>query len=232
MTKLYRAGLLALLLVFVEQAGAGDYILPCTGTLPPRPAPAAVRVDEFPAQITRSAQAPAGTCGSYIADSNANGIVFGYWCQTAPDKTPRPWMWAVRWSALSPDMAASFLAIKLAADPGEAARLHQVKYATMSFWDMADVWCEPASSDWRVRFNAAQPIVQALSPAVWKTALTGNRIWNASGGKLVSQVSPARSAVPNTLCDCVVTKLSIGSVTYCALPAAPASEVTSCRLTP
>ena len=217
-------------LAVTSLATAGDFILPCTGTLPPRPAPTAVRVDEFPAQITPATPKIGGTCGSYIADANAAGIAFGYWCQTAPDKTPRPWMWAVRWSSLTPEMMASFLAIKLAADPGEAARLHQVKYATMSFWDMADVWCEPAS-DWRVRFNAAQPVVQAPPPpAAWRTPATGSgTIYIAAGARLGSIVA-GRKAPPNTACTCPATPIVYYGGTFCPLTTGPATEVTLCRL--
>jgi len=232
MTKLFRAGLLALLLVFVEQAGAGDYILPCTGTQGPLATPAPSRVNGLPAQVrTLPAQTRMAVCGSYIVGYASTGVVGGYWCQAAPDKQPYPVFGAARWNVFTAEMLADLASIPLASDPGEAARLFQAKHVTTNFYNMCDVWGHP-STDWRQRFNAAMPIVQAPSPAVWKTVLTGNRMWNAAGGKLVSQVSPARFATPDTPCDCAVTKLSIGTVTYCALPAAPASEVTSCRLVP
>jgi len=214
--------------VWAPSAKAADYIPPCVTTPTLYPVPVAVRIDQYPAQVK------GGTCGSYIVGYSAAGVVGGYWCQADKTKRAFPVMGAARWADVTPAMIADLASIPLAADPGEAARLFQVKYVTVSFWNMPDVVCEPAT-DWRVRFNAAEPPILAPPPVggVWHTASTGNRIWVAANGKLVAPVAPARSAAPGALCDCVRTKIPIGSVTYCALPApALANEVTSCKADP
>lgn len=222
---LAQAVALVILVGMLLPAKAADFIPPCVTTPTLYPVPVPARIDGYPAQVA------GGKCGPYIIGYSAAGVVGGYWCQ--PDKTKRAFavLGAARWGAVTPAMLASLASIPLAADPGEAARVHRATYVTTSFWNMPDVVCEPAT-DWRVRFNAAEPPILAPPPAggIWKTPATGNRIWVATATKLVAPVAPARSATPLTLCDCSLLRILVGTVTYCPLPGAPTTEVTSCKL--
>jgi hypothetical protein len=178
-----RALILALLLTALP-AQAFEYILPCTGTQGPLPTPVPTRVSVMPAQVK------GGTCGSYILGYAPTGVVGGYWCQAAPDRQPYPVMGAARWSVFTPQMLAELAAIPLASDPGEAARLFQVAYATTNFYNLCDVWGHP-DTDWRVRFNAAMPTVVQPPPitslyvVTKRTGSTTQNTYNYVNGKRI-----------------------------------------------
>jgi hypothetical protein len=212
------------LLFALGTAHAGDYIPPCVTTPTLYPVPVPARIDDYPAQVA------GGKCGPYIIGYSAAGVVGGYWCQ--PDKTKRAFavLGAARWSAVTPAMLASLASIPLAADPGEAARVHRATYVTTSFWNMPDVVCEPAT-DWRVRFNAAEPpILPAPPPVVWRTPATGSGTIYLTVGTKLGSIVAGKKAPPNTACACPTPPITYYTGTYCPLASGPTTEVTLCRL--
>lgn len=197
------AGFVALVfilaLAFATPAAAQvTFPLPPCEARPPLPVPAASAPAGLPMQW-------GGSCTAAV-EANTVGAAAALFC-------PRPvgpaaaYLYAVRWSAVTPAMAADFAMLGLPGGDGrERVRAFQAKYQTANVWDMCDVW-GPA----RERFNAAMPPPKPPAPPApsWVTASTSAYSLRSGGlGPL------AGSASLGAACDCGKA-LQVGTASYC-----------------
>ena len=212
MKRIATAALLALLSI-AAQAQLALPLQPCTADRPDLAVPAAVRPAGLPQQL-------GGQCTLGVIEANANGAAAAYWCAHPAPAPATLYLYAVRWSAITPAMLADYAQLGLPGDNAERIRAMQAKYQTANVADMCDVW-GPAIA----RINAAMP---APIAGVWTTPAAGTfTLYTAAGGRLTGIVA-GRQATPGAACDCTTPVLS-GSSTYCALANAAATEVTLCR---
>lgn len=223
--------LAALILFWTASALGADWstyeaIGPCTSTAAPPAKPASAAPFALPKGFPYSLS----TCTAPVVEWNANGAALGWGCRDG-SKVYLAY-YAVRTSAITSEMAQSFLSIPLAPDWKVAANAHWQQYGTTHFRAMADVWCETSGSTWRTRFNdAVRPLFVAASTATapaWKTPASGaGTIYKVVNGSRASIVF-GRTAPYNAPCDCT-TQIKSLTTTYCSLAAGPPDEVTACR---
>jgi hypothetical protein len=160
-------------------------------------------------------------CGPAMLEANAVGGAAAYYCRQ-PGGAPVLYLYAVRWSAVTPAMVADFAALGLPGDNAERIRAMQATYQTSNVYDMCDVW-----GPMRERINAAMPVVD---PQIYKTPTTGTLTLYTVANGVRSGIVAGRKAPAGAACDCNASKLAVGTLTYCALPApASNSEVTLCQ---
>lgn len=219
------AALLLALCAFAAQAV--DAIGPCTDSAPPPIRPTSASPYAMPKGYPYSL----ASCTLPVVGYNANGWALGWGCRDGAKVYTATY--AVRHSAITADMTASFAAIPFAPDPRAAAQAHWHQYGTQHFLGMADVWCEASGSDWRIRFNSAlRPLIDealAYSGPTWRVPPAGSSVYSISTGSRVLLIG--RRAAGGSLCDCTV-KIQALSLTYCPLAGGPAAEVASCRQDP
>lgn len=215
--------LFLLLWVGVLAAAHGREVIgPCTGSAAPPAKPA----DLTPHAMPKGYAYSLSSCTLPVVGWSPNGWAVGWGCRDGTKVYTRTF--AVRHSAVTADMAASFAAIPFAADPKAAAQAHWARFGTEHFDAMADVWCEPAS-DWRLRFNAAvAPLFDVPPATVWRTPASGSGTLYAVVNGARSNIIPARRAPPGALCDCTTPIVALGA-SFCPLASGPPAEVTLCR---
>lgn len=208
------------------RAAAVGLIGPCTSSDPPPPMPAA----SAPLAMPQGYSYSLAHCTAPIVGWSSGGAVLGWVCRDGTKVYSSAY--AVRHGAITKEMADSFLAIPFAADPREATRAHFARFGTQHFLGMADVWCEPAGTDWRLRWNAA--LQAKLDEA--KAAATAPQ-WISSGGAIYSvtagvrRVLPGRTAPAGAGCDCSSPIVYL-TFSFCPLLSGPPNEVTLCKRAP
>lgn len=205
------AALLALLALLstAAQAQLAVPLQPCAADRPDLPVPAAVRPAGLPQQL-------GGQCTLGVFEANANGAAVAYWC-AHPAPTPATlYLYAVRWSAITPAMLADYAQLGLPGDNAERIRAMQARYQTANIADMCDVW-GPAID----RINASMPATMALP------------VWVVAPNPLSTTTPPTRAsfAVVNGMrsysstgmvtvgaaCDCTAISLTEGRTTFCSV---------------
>jgi hypothetical protein len=77
--------------------------------------------------------------------------------------------------------------------------------------------------------NCKVPAPVVVPVDVWRTPASGTfTLYTVKNGAL-SGIIAGRKATANATCDCAAGKATSGTSTYCALPGAPATEVTLCK---
>ena len=164
-----------------------------------------------------------GTGTKAIVEVNLNGGVAGWW--SIVDGQRRFSAYAVRWSAVTPEMRSDFMglfSIPLE-QRREAIRVMLEKHQRQNFFNMGDVWC----GDWRRLMNLAAPDLLPAGP-IWKTPASGTgTLYNVVNGAR-SAIIPDRKAPSDTECDCT-SSIKYFTATYCPLKGGPPNEVTLCR---
>ena len=212
MRRFATTALLALLST-AAQAQLALPLQPCSADRPDLPVPAAVRPAGLPQQF-------GGQCTLGVIEANATGAAAAYWCARPAPAPAALYLYAVRWSAITPSMLADYAMLGLPGDNAERIRAMQAKYQTANVADMCDVW-GPAID----RINASMP---APIAAGWVTPAAGTfTLYTTAAGRLTGIVS-GRKAPAGAACDCSI-QVPSGSSTYCALANAAATEVTLCR---
>ncbi|MEY2653636.1 MAG: hypothetical protein RLZZ524_664 [Pseudomonadota bacterium] len=211
----------ALLLALCAFAAQAQLIGPCTSSDPPPPLAAVT-----PHAMPQGYRYTLAACTLPIVGWSDAGGVVGWGCIDGTKLYTAAF--AVRRAAITQEMVASFAAIPFAADPRIAARDHFARFGTEHFLGMADVWCEPAGTDWRPRYNAAilKLVADNQAPPGWASAGAGTlyRVSSAGARSII-----AGRTVPNgTPCNCSAPILYLGQ-SLCRLASGPADEVTLCR---
>lgn len=149
-----------------------------------------------------------------LIEANAIGGAAAMVCpQTG--KPPLVYLYAVRWSVVTPEMVADFTALGLPGDSKERIRAMQAKYQTMNAWDMCDVW-----GPMRERVNAVYVALTppVLPPPIWvvaKYSIQATRpTYYIHPGPVLSP-APDRARV-GAWCDCTKTSLVVAGVQHCA----------------
>lgn len=128
--------MLALLTACVAAAAAdGDWLtMECVNrTGGPLPAPT-----EAPKPACLPAPAGAGT--NIIVESNPYGMAAGWWCKGTSKTPPRFYLYAMRWSALSPALMFDAALVAMSTSKAAAIQAHQRKWQTSDIRDLCDVW--------------------------------------------------------------------------------------------
>lgn len=196
---------LTVLLSVAANAQIALPLQPCITDRPDWPVPTAAKPAGLP-------QSLGGQCGLPIVEANAVGAAAAYWCAQPAPQPAKLYLYAVRWSAITPAMLVDYAALGLPGDNAERIRAMQAKYQTSNVFDMCDVW-EPAIA----RINAAMPVpaaapawVVAVNPVSTTVPATRPAFAVVAGKRSLS--STARATV-GAACDMSVTIVE-GSSTY------------------
>lgn len=219
---------LALALVSLGVAAQVTLPLPACADRPPLPLQTPAKPIGLPVPLPPLPASPTAPgqpidCGAPMLEANAIGGAAAFMCKSAAG--PVLYLYAVRWSALTPAMVADFAALALPGDNAERIRAMQATYQTSNVYDMCDVW-----GPMRDRINAAIPAPPQFVVAPNGTTLTRPAFAVANGARSYGSTSSATVGAP---CDCALS-LKEGQITFCRVnPITEATPlVSSCVNTP
>ncbi len=93
-----------------------------------------------------------GSCATVLEANDVGGAV-AFWCRQTAPKPPLLYLYAVRWSAITPDMLLDAAMLGLpGGDNRDRIQAMQQRHQTEHVLDMCDVW-----DGMRARIDAAKP---------------------------------------------------------------------------
>jgi len=204
-----------LLLASIVNAQVSLPLPPCENR-PPLPLQVPTRPAGLPPPLT---EAP--TCEAPMLEANAIGGAAAWFCKPAIGGAPVLYLYAVRWSALTPAMVADLAQLALPGDNAERIRAMQAKHQTTNVFDMCDVW-----GPMRERINSSIPAVDRF--VVAKNGTYSTRPSYAVVGGVRAKTSKTTVAV-GAPCDPTLTiqeastymQVAPGFVAICVKSTAP-----------
>lgn len=149
-----------------------------------------------------------GSCTA-VYEANAIGGAVAFWCRQRAPKPPVLYLYAVRWSAVTPEMLADIAKLGLpGADNRDRIRDMQARHQTQHVLDMCDVW-----GPMRERIDAARPGGPLLPP------MQPTEGWSVDGPPF--QNIPTRSYASGLIGAQTTTYVQSGSRCDCAAFSAP-----------
>lgn len=168
-----------------------------------------------------------GTGTDYITGTNAKGAALGWWCPQVEPEKARLALFAVKWDAATPAMAADFARLAAHALARNQTEVQNVaiemttRYATLNIRDMCDVWASVVAP-----LNAIHPasLPPPPPPGTWRSV--GGAVFRHANGRLTGSVS-GKTAAAGLACT-GVTVATAGSFVYQELVGGAVGEATRC----
>jgi hypothetical protein len=154
-----------------------------------------------------------GTGTKAVQHFSAAGVASAHWC---PGKyAPTLTLHAVRWSAVTPALAAELDALRSSTTAPAAMAAMRAKHTTAPLSDLTDVWLPLVD-----RINASKPALPVW--VVAKNGTTSTRptkafLWNDADTPYFTADSTVRATVGAT-CRCNEAVIEVSTTSWCRLP--------------